>query len=85
MASNETMLTTYDNPLNPFTEFEAWWKHDLILGHDCCGLLARTSNVSDVASDLVNEQSIDEAMDYICQMDPTIYRKVTKKDFEQSK
>lgn len=70
--TTDFMLTTYDNPFSPFTDFDAWWKMDLILGHDCCGTLARESNVSDVASDELNEQAIDEAMNRICK-DSIIY------------
>lgn len=75
------MLTTYDNPFNPFEEFEVWWKFDLLLGHDCCGLLARTSNVSDVWSDEKNEKSIYDAMDEIAENEPMIYRKVSQDDY----
>jgi hypothetical protein len=75
------MLTTFDNKFNPFTNFVAWWKEDLRLGHDCCGLLARTANTSDIASDEVNEKYIDEAADYIIAMEPTIYKKVYASDY----
>lgn len=75
------MLTTFDNPFNPFTEFDSWWKYDMRLRHDCCGLLARTANTSDLFSDEVNEQMIYDAMDEIVSDEPMIYRKVSKNDF----
>lgn len=76
------MLTTFDNPFNPFKDFESWYKYDFfILGYDSCGLLARTSNVSDVSSDEINENSIDEAMDEICRNNPTMYKKVSENDY----
>lgn len=79
------MLTTFDNPFNPFKEFEAWWKYDLLSGHDCCGLLARVSRTSEIFSDKVNEKLISEAMDQICAEEPMIYRKVTEKDYKPFK
>lgn len=79
---NDSMLTTYDNPFNPFTEFELWWKRDLLLGHDCCGTLARTSNVSDVASDEVNDKVILDAMKAIVEEEPMIYRIVMPSDYD---
>lgn len=87
MTTNEEdyMLTTFDNPFNPFKDFEAWWKYDLILGHDCCGLLARVARTSDLFSDKVNDKLIEEAMDQICSEEPMIYKKVTKNDFEPFK
>lgn len=75
------MLTTYDNPFNPFTNFIRWWKEDLLLGHDTCGTLARESNVSDVASKEVNEQYIDEAMKRIVMNEPMIYKMVLPSDY----
>ena len=83
MDNNDYMLTTYDNPFNPFDDFLTWWKNDLLLGHDCCGLLARTANVSDIASDEVNDAYIDEAMNEIIKNEPTIYKKVLVTDYKK--
>ena len=82
MTMDDYMLTTYDNPYNPFEDFLLWWKEDLRLGHDCCGLLARTANTSDIASDAVNEEDIDRAMDYIIEREPMIYKKVLASDYK---
>ena len=80
----DSMLTTFDNPFNPFTEFDRWWKEDLLLGHDCCGLLANESNVSDVASDEVNDKAIIEAMERIVKREPMIYKIVYQSDFKKA-
>lgn len=76
------MLTTYDNPFNPFDNFILWWKEDLRLGHDCCGLLARTANTSSIASESVDNDDILKAIDFIIEREPTIYRKVYQKDYK---
>ena len=80
----DSMLTTFDNPFNPFTEFDRWWKEDLLLGHNCCGLLANESNVSDVASDEVNDKAITEAMERIVKREPMIYKIVYQSDFKKA-
>ena len=80
----DSMLTTFDNPFNPFTEFDRWWKEDLLLGHDCCGLLANESNVSDVSSDEVNDKAIIEAMERIVKREPMIYKIVYQSDFKKA-
>lgn len=80
---NEFMLTTYDNPYNPFEDFERWWKEDLLLGHDCCGLLARTANVSSLSSEELEQEDIRQAMDYIVSRSPMIYKKVNRSNYEQ--
>lgn len=77
------MLTTYDNPFNPFTNFISWFKEDLRLGHDCCGLLDRYASTSSMVSDSINDQNTLDAMDKIVEMDPTIYRKVLPSDYDE--
>ena len=80
--SNEYMLTTVDNPYNPFTDFENWYKEDMLLGHDCCGLLAIETNASDVASEEVNRRDTIDAMDRIVSRWPLIYKKVSKDSYQ---
>lgn len=73
MSLGNVMLTTHDNPFDPFTEFEMWHKYDMLLGHDCCGLLDRTANTSDVFTDERNEELIDNALMEIVNREPLIY------------
>lgn len=80
-STMDYMLTTYDNKIDPFSNFEAWLKEDIRLGHDCCGLLARESATSQVLGDDVNDSKIDDAMDRIIERDPTTYRKVLPTDY----
>ncbi len=85
MNNEEIMLTTYDNPFNPFENFEAWWKEDLRLGHDCCGILAKTAFLNDVASDTVNDEEVKRAIDEIVTAEPMIYRKIHRNDLKSVK
>lgn len=80
---DDYMLSTFDNPFNPFEDFEIWWKFDMLLGHDTCGTLAREANTSPIFSDEVNEISIDRAVDYLCESQPFLFRKVWRSDFER--
>ena len=85
-VDDDYMLTTVDNPFNPFTDFEQWYKYDsFILGYNTCSLLAITANVNDIANDNVREQEIDEAMNEICSRNPILYKKVLKSDFSNSR
>lgn len=83
MIEKDPMLTTFDNPFNPFNDFSRWWKQDLLLQHDCCGILARESNISDISSDNINDERIVEAMNRIVKREPMIYKIVYKSDYEK--
>lgn len=78
MNEENYMLTTFDNPFDPFEDFDRWWKQDMLLNHDCCGLLASTACVSDELGDEVNEKAIKEAMEKIVSDEPLIYKIVYK-------
>ena len=62
----ESMLTTVDNPFDPFTEFKPWYSFDLAAGYHTLALLGRIINTSHELSDtdelLANERAIDEIL-----------------------
>lgn len=62
--ATETMLTTFDNPFDPFTQFDDWYQWDERSGYHSTSLLARIVQSSDELSDadqqLAYEQAIDE-------------------------
>lgn len=60
-----TALTTTDNPFDPFTQFDSWYKFDMEKGYNTSGLLARFARTSDESSDFDNAQAIEEAIDTI--------------------
>ena len=73
------MLTTTDNPYNPFTQFVEWFYFDTQLGYHTCGLLDRFLVTSDELSETDQDHNINDAMDRIIEFDPfNMYRKVDK-------
>ena len=73
------MLTTFDNPFDPFEDFASWFVYDSQKGYNTCGLLAITAGISDVYSEDENNSLIEEAIDLIVETNPLkIYKKVTK-------
>jgi hypothetical protein len=77
--SEEHMLTTVDNPWNPFTNYDEWYQFDHGSGYDTPGYLARIVNVSLDLSDADLEDSIEQAIDEICRININgMYRKAVR-------
>lgn len=71
------MLTTHDNPYNPFDEFIPWFLFDIEKGYNTCGILARYANFSDDMSDKEEEEENERAIDEVIANDfLNIYKKV---------
>ena len=71
------MLTTVDNPYNPFTQFDQWYDYDMLNGHHSCELLSRIALICDEFTDEENRMEIEDAIDEIIENDfMGIYKKV---------
>lgn len=74
---NDCMLTTIDNPYNPFTQFDHWFLYDVEKGYDSCGYLARIAFLADGMSEDEKNEEIEHAIDEIIKLDFLgIYKKV---------
>ena len=73
------MLTTFDNPFDPFEQFTSWFMFDVEKGYNSCGYLARIAKLADDMSDQEVNDEIERAIDEIIQYDfMNIYKKVKK-------
>jgi len=73
------MLTTSDNPFNPFTNFDEWYVYDEAAGYHSCAYLARVTRSSDELSDADKDLSLEYAIDTIVKENPLgIYLKVSR-------
>lgn len=84
-TSNNTMLTTLDNPWDPFTRFDDWYAFDEQAGYHTCGLLARFTVSSDELSESDQEIAIEEAMKEIISINPTGNYRIVKAEEEKLK
>ena len=81
--AKDCMLTTFDNPYNPFDDFTLWMMYDKEQGYDTCERLARIAKLSDDMSQDEIDAETDRAMDEIIFYDfLNIYKKVWQ-DSEQ--
>lgn len=76
----QCMLTTVDNPYDPFEQFTSWFLFDTEKGYNSCGKLMRIAKLSDGLTEKEEDAEIERAIDEIIMYDPLdIYKKVTKK------
>lgn len=81
--SDETMLTTLDNPYNPFTQYDEWFAFDTSSGYNTCSYLARIALVSDELSDEDYKIAIEDAIKEILRLNLTgNYISVTRNSFK---
>ena len=75
----DSMLTTFDNPFDPFDDFTSWWLFDFEKGYNTCSLLARICKDSEDFSTIEENEDRERAINDIVDNDfLNIYKKVTR-------
>lgn len=83
-AQIEYMLTTVDNPFDPFTQWDEWFVYDRRLGYDTPGLLARVVMSSDELSDTDQDRAIQEGIDEVVKYNVSgVHTKVSRRSSTQ--
>lgn len=79
--AQECRLTTFDNPYNPFDQFNQWFLFDIEKGYDSCSRVARISKITDDMTQKEMDEENERAIDEIILYDFTnTYKKVTRND-----
>ena len=77
---NEFMLTTFDNPFDPFEQFTSWFLFDVEKGYNTCAYLARIVTIGEDYSEKEVNDAINQAIDTIIENDfLNIYKRVGPK------
>lgn len=80
--SIEYMLTTVDNPFNPFTNFEEWLQYDTQMGYNTPAFLDRIAKLSNDLSPPDQALAVQNAIEEIVQENVSgMWRKVSKDSF----
>lgn len=69
MKLRKAMITTKDNPYDPFEDFSQWFVYDVEKGYNTCAYLGRIVKTSDALSEQENDKIIEEAIDEIIKYD----------------
>ena len=79
VMETEFMLTTFDNPFDPFEDFTSWWMFDIEKGYNTCAYLDRIAKITDDMTQKEKDAEIERAIDEIILYNPlNIYKKVKK-------
>lgn len=74
-----SMLSTSDNPFDPFDQPDEWFNWDMVKGYNTPGLLDRVLITSDQLSDADQEADREQAIDDLVELNPNgMLIKVTK-------
>ncbi len=72
-------LTTIDNPYDPIDEFDEWHAFDRHKGYLTCERLASVAKVTTEMADEDQDSALEEAIDFICEWNPTgLYKKIKR-------
>lgn len=83
--ANDCKLTTFDNPFDPFEQFDSWRMFDIEKGHYSCEYLARIAKTTDDMSQKEYDEEIERAIDEIIANDFLCkFKKVTRSTAEYS-
>lgn len=63
------MLSTLDNPFDPFDDFKSWYMFDCEKGHNTVSRLARIAKLEPEMSQKEEDEEMDRAMDLIIRYD----------------
>lgn len=80
----EYMLTTVDNPFDPWTQWDEWFAYDMNAGYNTPGLLARVARSSSDLSDADQHHAIQSAIEEIVRENLSgVHRKVSEGQLKQ--
>lgn len=75
--AKQFMLTTIDNPFNPFEDYKSWLSFDKEKGYDSAERLMRIAEITEEMTDVEENKEIERAIDEIIKYDIlNIYQKV---------
>ncbi len=81
----EYMLTTVDNPFDPFTQWDEWLEYDTQLGYNTISFLARIVKLSNDISETDQALAIQDAINEIVEENVSgMWRKVLRGSIKTS-
>ena len=83
--TDDCRITTFDNPFDPFSQFDQWFLYDETKGYHTCSYLGRIAKTSDEFTDEENAEEIERAIDEIIRYDfLNVYKKVKRSSVQSA-
>lgn len=83
--NDEYMITTIDNPYDPFEQFDLWFMFDIEKGYYTYSKIARLSNVTFDMAPFEFDRETNRAIDKLIEIDfANIYKKVYRNKDKQA-
>ena len=83
MVMKDCMITTIDNPFDPFEQFTPWLMFDKEKGYDSCERVARLANITSQMSQKEIDEEQERAIDRLIELDVlNIFKKVIRNSTE---
>ena len=77
--AKQHLLTTIDNPFDPFEQFDSWLMFDNEKGYQSLSKMMRIAQITDDMTEQEQEEEIEHAIDRIIELDfRDVYKKVSK-------
>lgn len=76
--SKDYMITTYDNPFNPWTNYDEWETFDIVYGYKTNQKLAKIALNSTKVNEIEDEDATNYAIDELCELLPAVYTRIYK-------
>ena len=75
----EVMLSTTDNPYDPFDEFNQWFNFDSTQGYNTLSMLARLVHSTDELGSFVHDEELHRVIDEVVELNLSgVHIKVTR-------
>jgi len=78
-VDDEVMITTRDNPFNPFTQWRDWWAFDTQKGYNSWSVVAREARLSPDEPPRLQRIQTNLVIDELCNKYPLIFAKISRK------
>ncbi len=79
MQKEEIMITTHDNPYDPFTQFDDWYNFDRLKGYYSWEFVDRIAKTSEKMTEEEKMNATNDAIIEIVSYQPETYKVVRKK------